>query len=93
MKTGLCGFSPRGGGADVLAREPRGEALRRDFTGIHVVAPELLDTLDGSEPYSIMNHYLRLVRDGARIARYEQPNARWIDIGSHEKLAEAQRLL
>lgn len=90
---GLCGFAPRGGGDDVLARTPEGETLRRDFTGIHVVAPELLDTLEGDAPYSIMNHYLRLVRDGARIARYEQPGAQWIDIGSHEKLAEAQRRL
>jgi NDP-sugar pyrophosphorylase family protein len=89
---GLCGYAPRGGGEEVLARECAGEPLRRDFTGIHVVSPELLDTLTGDGAYSIMNHYLRLAREGLRLARYEQPGAHWLDIGSHEKLAEAHAL-
>jgi NDP-sugar pyrophosphorylase family protein len=89
---GLCGFSPRAGGDDVLARPPAGEPQRRDFTGIHVVSPELLDTLDADPPYSIINHYLRLAGEGRRIARYEQPGVHWIDIGSHEKLERARLL-
>jgi NDP-sugar pyrophosphorylase family protein len=89
---GLCGYAPRGGGDEVLARATAGETRRRDFTGIHVIAAELLDTLGDDGPYSIMNHYLKLARAGRRIGRYEQPGAHWLDIGSHEKLADAQRL-
>jgi NDP-sugar pyrophosphorylase family protein len=89
---GFVGYAPRGGGADVLAREITGTRLHRDFAGIHVVAPELLDTLDGTGAYSIIFHYMRLVREGERIAQFEQPGVRWIDIGTHEKLAEAQRV-
>jgi NDP-sugar pyrophosphorylase family protein len=88
---GLCGFSPRGGGDDVVSRDPVGTQQRRDFAGIHVVSPSLLDTLPEPRPYSIILHYLELSRQGCRIAAYEQPGARWIDIGSHEKLEAARR--
>ncbi|CAN5820925.1 nucleotidyltransferase family protein [soil metagenome] len=88
---GLCGYAPRGGGDDICTRDPVGEPQRRDFTGIHVVSPELLDTLPGTGAYSIVTHYLDLAKQGMRIGRHEQPDARWIDIGSHEKLAVAQQ--
>jgi NDP-sugar pyrophosphorylase family protein len=90
---GLCGYAPRGGGEDVLSRSPAGAVARRHFTGIHVASPALLDTLTRDGAYSIMSHYVALARDGARIARYEQPGAWWTDIGSHEALAEADAQL
>jgi NDP-sugar pyrophosphorylase family protein len=90
--SGLAGYAPPNGGAAVLARGIAGTARRYGFAGIHVVAPELLDTLDGSGAYSIIGHYMRLVREGRRIASFEQPGVHWIDIGTHEKLAEAARL-
>jgi NDP-sugar pyrophosphorylase family protein len=90
---GLCGYSPRGGGADVFVRPLRGTVLRRDFTGIHVAAPALLRELPDIEVFSIVWHYLQLARDGAVIGMYEQPGAHWIDIGTHEKLAAANRFV
>jgi NDP-sugar pyrophosphorylase family protein len=90
---GLCGYAPRGGGEDVLARQPVGTTLRRHFTGIHIASPALLDTLHAEGAYSIVNHYLGLARAGSRIAPYEQPGAWWTDIGSHAALAEARDLL
>jgi NDP-sugar pyrophosphorylase family protein len=82
---GLCGFAPRGGGDDVLRRQPHGPTRGHDFTGIHVVASRLLDTLEQGT-YSIINHYLALAAQGERIAAWLQPELRWLDIGSHEKL-------
>ena len=91
---GLCGYSPRGGGDDVIVRAASGELLRRDFTGIHVIAPELLHTLQRADVApSIVTHYLSLVRTGTRVERYEQPGVAWIDIGSHEKLAHAETII
>lgn len=89
---GLCGYGPRGGGAEVLMREVQGSVHRSDFTGIHVVSPALLDTL-GAGSYSIMDHYLKLASGGASIRPLLQPHAQWIDIGTHEKLAAAEELL
>jgi NDP-sugar pyrophosphorylase family protein len=90
---GLCGYGPRGGGPDVVARPVRGTALHRHFTGVHVASPALLDSLDGAGAYSIVNHYIALARRGSRIGRYEQPGAWWTDIGSHDALAAARARL
>jgi NDP-sugar pyrophosphorylase family protein len=89
--SGLCGYAPRAGGDDVCRRRIAGTTRRRDFTGIHVVAPRLLDTLPAGT-YSVINHYFRLIDAGERIASYEQPGVHWLDIGSHEKLAAANEL-
>jgi NDP-sugar pyrophosphorylase family protein len=90
---GLCGYGPRGGGPDVVARPVRGSALHRHFSGVHVASPALLDSLHGAGAYSIVNHYIAQVRRGHRIVRYEQPGAWWTDIGSHDALEEARALL
>jgi N-acetyl-alpha-D-muramate 1-phosphate uridylyltransferase len=89
---GLCGFSPRGGGDNVHVREPRGASHHRDFTGIHVCDPALLDTLDGDAPPSIIMQYLRLAREGRPVGRHDQLAAHWIDIGTHEKLERARSM-
>jgi NDP-sugar pyrophosphorylase family protein len=89
---GLCGFAPRGTGQPVHVREPQGEEHRRDFAGIHVCDPRLLQTLDDTIAPSIIMHYLKLARGGTRIARNDQLTAQWIDIGTHGKLAAARRL-
>ncbi|MBR9988357.1 MAG: NTP transferase domain-containing protein [Gemmatimonadetes bacterium] len=89
---GLCGFSPRGGGDPVQVREHHGALHRRDFTGIHVCDPFLLETLDADAPPSIVMQYLSLARSGERVARHDQLSAHWIDIGSHEKLETARRM-
>jgi hypothetical protein len=75
----------------VIVRTPAGALLRRDFTGIHVIAPEVLHTLQRPDiAPSIVTHYLSLAKTGARIDRFEQEGAMWVDIGSHEKLAWAE---
>lgn len=89
---GLCGYAPRRGGEPVLIREPAGDARKRNFSGIHVASPALLDTLDESAAPNIISQYLRLARSGARIDDHDQPGAVWVDIGTHEKLAEARQL-
>jgi NDP-sugar pyrophosphorylase family protein len=90
---GLCGYSPRGGGDDVFVRPLTGAIRRCDFTGIHVAEPTLLDRLPDVTVFSIVWHYLQLAREGAVIGMYEQPGAHWIDIGTHEKLAAANRFV
>jgi NDP-sugar pyrophosphorylase family protein len=88
---GLCGYAPRGGGDDVLVRAPAGAPRRRDFAGIHVVAPRLLDLLPPGRTFSIVSLYLTLAARAERIGAYEPAHALWIDIGSHESLARAHR--
>jgi MurNAc alpha-1-phosphate uridylyltransferase len=89
---GLCGYAPRGGGDDVLVRDPAGALLRRDFAGIHVVSPLLLEHMPPTRVFSIISLYLKLAAHGERITAYEQENARWIDIGSPDALVRANRV-
>ncbi|HEX6306802.1 MAG TPA: sugar phosphate nucleotidyltransferase [Longimicrobiales bacterium] len=89
---GLCGYAPRGVGDPVFVRACRGAPHRRDFSGIHVAGPALLDTLTGESPPSIIMHYLELARAGMNVARHDQLNAEWRDIGTHEQLAVVRRL-
>jgi NDP-sugar pyrophosphorylase family protein len=89
---GLCGYGPRSGGEPVHVREPDGAAHRRDFAGIHVCSPALLDAIERDPAPNIITHYLRLARTGVRIERHDNLAAAWIDIGTHEKLASARRL-
>lgn len=89
---GLCGYAPRGGAEPVFVRPCRGARHRRDFSGIHVAAPELLDTLTDDSPPSIIMHYLELSRSGVNVARHDQLAAEWRDIGTHEQLADVRRL-
>lgn len=91
-RRGLCGFAPRGGGEPVYARAPEGAEEKRDFSGIHVASPMLLDTLDDDAAPNIISHYLRLARSGTRIGKHDQSGAAWIDIGTHEKLSRARDL-
>lgn len=90
---GLCGFSPRGGGADRIVRDVTGEVRRYDFSGIHVASPGLLETLPDNGTFSIINHYLDLSVRGHRIAPFPQPHAWWTDVGTHEHLAAAEQHL
>ena len=72
--------------------EPRLQQVHRDFSGIHVCEPALLETLGDDTAPSIIMHYMKLSRDGARIARHDALTSHWIDIGTHEKLDVARRL-
>jgi N-acetyl-alpha-D-muramate 1-phosphate uridylyltransferase len=90
---GLCGYAPRDGGPEVLVREPASQTRRREFAGIHVVSPRLLDMLPPARIFSIISLYLTLAAQDERIATCEPRHARWFDIGSHEALARAEAAL
>jgi NDP-sugar pyrophosphorylase family protein len=89
---GLCGYAPRGGGEDVLVREPASAPERKDFAGIHVASTELLHRLPETRVFSIVWTYLDCAARGERVAGFACDDARWIDIGSPEKLARAAAL-
>src|SRR5690606_9473210 len=87
---GLLGFSPRGGGSERLVRDPVGAVQRRDFAGIHVIEPRIFEAIDERGVFSIIDVYLRLARGGEHI-RALPFDGTWLDIGTPERLAEADR--
>jgi NDP-sugar pyrophosphorylase family protein len=69
----------------------RGAHSARAFAGIHVANPELLDRVTETGVFSILEVYLRLAAEGARITPWDLGHAQWLEIGTAERLDQARR--
>ncbi len=86
---GLCGHGNRETGVERYAREPRGETQQLGFSGIHVISPRIFNHIQEDGAFSIITLYMRLAAEGKAILPWRIDEAEWIDIGTPEKLAEA----
>jgi NDP-sugar pyrophosphorylase family protein len=59
------------------------------FTGIHVISPRLLATMSEEGVFSIIDAYLRLSREGEKIAGYRADGDDWRDLGKPESVQRA----
>lgn len=76
--------------AEKLQESPAGmEALA--FAGIHVISPRIFSLLKEEGVFSIIDAYLRLARDGAKIIAFRADEYKWRDVGRPESVAEASR--
>lgn len=89
----LCGYGNSATGLDERSREAQGSVQRLGFCGIHAIAPRIFELITESGPFSIIALYMRLSRQGHRIAPYSIDGHTWIDIGKPEQLERAQQLL
>jgi NDP-sugar pyrophosphorylase family protein len=92
---GLMGWERRGRDGAVReseqVRAPVGQLTRWSFSGIHVVEPAMLDLCDRSGRFSIRTWYLDLARRGFRIQPVDVSGYAWLDVGTPERLEEAER--
>lgn len=86
---GLCGRVDEGKGLELWARPAVGEVRRLAFGGVHVISPELPAAITERGAFSILEPYLRLAGEGARILPFRIDGARWFDIGKPEQLERA----
>ncbi len=93
---GLMGWENRDDSGSVTesrhVRKPVGEPRRFSFTGIHVIEPSVFQLSNRSGTFSIITLYLELAAQGNVIAPMDVSAHRWIDIGTPERLAEANRI-
>jgi NDP-sugar pyrophosphorylase family protein len=89
---GLLGRTDAKKGLEISVREAEGPVTKLAFAGVHVVSPALLDRITERGAFSILDPYLRLAAQGERILPFRVDGSLWVDIGSHEQLAEARRL-
>ena len=87
---GLLGRQDDGRGLDVRVRPAVGEVVTVPFTGVHVVAPELLGRITEEGTFSILDTYLRLAAEGARVLPFRADGAAWIDVGRPADLERAR---
>jgi MurNAc alpha-1-phosphate uridylyltransferase len=76
----------------IETRPLAGAAEELAFAGVHVISPSLLDRLEGSGPFSILDPYLEIAGAGGRILPFRVDRYRWIDIGKPDQLAEAEAM-
>jgi N-acetyl-alpha-D-muramate 1-phosphate uridylyltransferase len=90
---GLVGRTDERSGARSMVRAASSDTREWAFAGIHVVSPVLLDRLVERGAFSIMQAYLRLAGEGAKIAPFDITGATWLEIGTPERLEAARRAL
>jgi NDP-sugar pyrophosphorylase family protein len=94
---GLMGWENRGEDGTVLAsrrvRKPVGRVSHWSFTGIHVIEPAMLDLADRTGRFSIVSWYLSLAQRGYTIRPVDVSAHSWMDVGTIERLAEAEAML
>ena len=94
---GLAGYTLDGGEPKPM-REGRGEERVLDFCGVQACAPALLDAIEARDEvkFSVMDAYLALARDGARVAAFDGTDARpnrFLDVGTAERLETAHAVV
>lgn len=91
---GLLGRARRGAdGAVVDARRVRagvGAECDRAFAGIHVVEPAILGHSDRTGAFSLLDLYLDAVARGSRVEPADMSAFAWQDVGTPERLREAE---
>lgn len=90
---GVYGVANRRSGWRREARAPSGRAREVAFAGIHVVSPAFFELAHERGRFSIWDPYLRLVREGHRLAAFDIGEARWLEVGTPERLERARSLL
>lgn len=74
-------------------REPVGDLARWSFTGVHVLEPAIFDLADRTGTFSIVDWYLDLAQRGYAILPIDVSAHAWMDVGTPERLAEAETVL
>ena len=79
----------RGRATPGLSEYPGTHALA--FAGIHVVSPRIFDKLTEEGVFSIIDSYVRLAGEHAKIIAFRADEYDWRDLGRPESIAQAER--
>jgi len=63
------------------------------FSGIHIISPKFFLEMKEDGVFSIIEPYLRLARQGAKIKGFRMDGAFWRDMGSLKKLEELRKYI
>jgi len=95
----LCGWRNVVNGRERISRIGRGEMKQMGFSGIHIIGPDFLELAAKEDclpvdkkVFSIIGVYLCLAKE-FNLKAYDHSDTFWMDIGKHDNLSEAERLL
>jgi NDP-sugar pyrophosphorylase family protein len=61
------------------------------FSGVHMISPRFLGTIQEEGAFSIITSYLRLAADGEAIVAFPADEYEWMDLGRPENVARAEK--
>ncbi len=61
------------------------------FAGVHVISPEIFAAMTEQGVFPIVDAYLRLAGEGARIVAFRADEYYWRDLGTGESIRQAER--
>lgn len=83
----LCGREIRGKTPEIVTKSA--DLIPFAFSGIHIISPAIFSKMTETGIFSIIDTYLRLAREGERIAAFRADEYYWKDLGRPEDLAQA----
>jgi NDP-sugar pyrophosphorylase family protein len=87
---GLLGRVDDGKALRALARPATGPVVELAFAGVHTIAPSLLERITERGTFSVLDTWLRLASEGARILPFRADGSRWLDVGRPADLERAR---
>jgi NDP-sugar pyrophosphorylase family protein len=86
----LCGRRVMGGPADEIVRSAA-QMMPLAFAGVHVISPAIFTAMTEEGVFSIVDAYLRLAGEGAKICGFRADEYYWRDLGTGENIRQAER--
>jgi mannose-1-phosphate guanylyltransferase len=84
----LCGRSNGSDAAEIV--RPGASVQPLAFCGIHVISPRIFQLMSEEGAFSIIDTYMRLASKGERILAFSTDACYWRDLGTPEKLKQAE---
>lgn len=85
----LCGWRNVKTGEEKITRTPVGELNEKAFSGIHAADPGIFKYFPKEDTFPLVNFLLDVAVE-KRISYFEHPDTEWFDIGTPEKLKQAE---
>ena len=90
-KNFVCGWEDLVTGERIINREPEGSLRSMTFSSIHVIHPDIFPLIKREGSFSIIPVYLDLLAEYP-IKAWNADGYKWIDIGTPEKLRQAEEM-
>ena len=86
----FCGYGSRSAGDRRCGHSGDQAVHPVEFCGIHALRPHVFDLISERGVFSIIYVYFRLAEEGYDVRLHDIGDTWWIDIGTHESLAQAR---
>jgi len=88
----LAGWEHIESGKKIIAKKTKKMLLRKAFSGVHVISPQIFSLVKESGSFSIIKVYLELAKE-KEIFSFDHDHKYWFDLGTTEKIRNAEKVI